>query len=171
MLAAKRAGAEAFVSLAGAGRSAPEGLREQLSKNLTGELKEQGLKILDELAAGRPVADVPRALAAEFRPSVQPYLFSWFKYDPAREIVALKAPVLIVQGTTDVQIALEDARKLKAAKPDATLLVLDDMNHVLKTAKTPEEQRKAYTDPTVPLAPGLADKVAAFLKEALGKPR
>jgi pimeloyl-ACP methyl ester carboxylesterase len=171
MVAAKRVKADAFVSLAGAGRSAPVVLREQLGKNLTGELKEKALKAIADLEAGKPVADVPKELEALFRPSVQPYLLSWIKYDPAKEIVGVEAAVLIVQGTTDVQVTMEDAKKLKAAKPDATLLVLDDVNHVLKTAKTPEEQRKAYTDPTVPLAPGLADKVAAFLKEALGKPR
>ena len=168
MLAAKRAKADAFVSLAGAGRSAPVVLREQLGTKLSEELKKQSDHILDELVAGRTVADTPKLLAALFRPSVQPYLISWFKYDPAQEIAALEMPVLIVQGTTDVQITVDDAKRLAAAKKDARLVVIDDMNHVLKTAKTPEEQRKAYFEREQPLAAGLVEEVAGFLGKALG---
>jgi pimeloyl-ACP methyl ester carboxylesterase len=171
MIAAKRVKADAFVSLAGAGRSAPVVLREQLGKNLTGELKEKGLKAIDDLEAGRAVTDVPKELASLFRPSVQPYLMSWFKYDPAKEIAGVEAPVLIVQGTTDVQVTMEDAKKLAEGRKGATLRVFDDMNHVLKKAATPEEQHKAYTDPAVPLMPKLADSVGDFLTEALKRPR
>lgn len=169
MLAAKRVQADAFVSLAGAGRSAPVVLREQLSKKLSEDLKKQSAYILDELVAGRTVADTPKALAALFRPSVQPYLISWFAYDPAKEIAGLDMPVLLVQGTTDLQITMDDARHLAAAKKDARLVVIDDMNHVLRRARTPDEQRKAYFERTQPLIPGLLEEVTAFLVKALAK--
>jgi len=67
-----------------------------------------------------------------FRPSVQPYMISWFKYDPAAEIANLEVPVLILQGTTDLQVHVEDAKLLAKAKPDAKLRIFDGMNHVLK---------------------------------------
>lgn len=169
MLAATEAKAEAFVSIAGAGRDVLELLREQLGKKLPEELKKKSEHIIDELAAGRTVADPPKELATLFRPSAQPYLISWFKYHPAREIARLEMPVLIVQGTTDLQITVADAKRLAAANNKARLLLIDGMNHVLKRATTPAEQTATYTDPSVPLEPELVKKISAFLNGALRK--
>jgi pimeloyl-ACP methyl ester carboxylesterase len=172
MLAAKRSGARAFVSMGGLGRRAPEVLREQLGRNLPPEMKELRAKsdhLIDELAAGRTVADPPKELNMLFRPSVQDYLISYFRYDPSREIAGLEMPALIVQGTTDLQTPVDDARRLAAAKPGSRLLLVDGMNHVLKRATTPEEQRMAYTDPSVPLATGLVEGIATFLDEATAR--
>jgi uncharacterized protein len=168
-LAARRAPADALVSLAGVGRRMHIVLREQLAKNLPADLKAKSDKVIDELVAGRIVPDPPRELTSLFRPSVQPFLISEFKYDPAKEIAKLEIPVLIVQGTTDVQIKVEDAKVLAAAKKDAKLVIIEGMNHTLRQASTEAEQLKAYFDPSLPLAPKLADEVAGFLKKALGK--
>ena len=169
MLAAKQGEADAFVALAGCGRSAAEVLRWQLAKNLPKALKEKCDPILDELVAGRTVAETPKELAALFRLSAQPYLISYFKYDPSREIARLEIPVLIVQGTTDLQTPMEDAKLLAKAKKGAQLCVIEEMNHVLKRATTLAEQKAAYSDPSVPLEPKLVEEVSAFLGKALGK--
>jgi len=172
MLAAKRANADAFVSLAGTGRDAPSGLRAQLARNLPPaykELTEKSDRIIAELAAGRTVPEVPKLLESLFRPSVQPYLISYFKYDPAREITGLHIPVLLVQGTTDMQVLVDDAKLLAAAKKDAQWLEIKEMNHMLKHAKTLDEQMATYTDPKVPLAPGLVEGVAEFLSRAFNE--
>jgi len=168
-LAARIAPADAFVSVAGVGRKVHRVLREQLAKNLPAKLKEQSGKIIDELVAGRTVADPPKELASLFRPTVQPFLISKFKYDPAQELARLEMPVLIVQGTTDVQTAVEDAKVLAAAKKDAKLVLIDGMNHTLRKASTPAEQARAYVDPSVPLAPQVSDEIATFLRRALAK--
>lgn len=170
MVAARKAKADAFVSIAGAGRSAPVVLREQLAKKPSEELKKNSDHIIDEVVAGRTVADPPAVLAALFRPSVQPYLISYFKYDPARELAELKMPVLIVQGTTDIQISVEDAKLLAAGKKDAKLVLIEGMNHVLRRATTSEEQRKAYYERTLPLVSELVEEIAGFLGKALAKP-
>ncbi len=170
MLAAKPAGARAFVSVGGLGRRASEALRDQLSRNLPPALKELRTgcdRIIDELAAGRTVADPPKELNMLFRPSVQPYLFSCFKYDAAREIAAMEMPVLIVQGTADLQTTVAEAHRLVAAEEGSGPLLVDGMNHVLKWATSPEEQEAACADPSVPLADGLVEGVAKFLGEAL----
>jgi pimeloyl-ACP methyl ester carboxylesterase len=169
MLAARQGKADAFVALAGCGRPAAEVLRWQLAKNLPKSLKEKSDQVINELAAGRTVADPPRELAALFRPSVQPYLISYFKYDPAREIARLQVPVLIVQGTTDLQTPVDEAKRLAEAKKDARVCIIEGMNHVLKRADTAAEQRAAYSDPEVPLEPRLVEEVSAFLRKALGK--
>jgi fermentation-respiration switch protein FrsA (DUF1100 family) len=93
---------------------------------------------------------------------VQGYLISWMSLDPAREIASLATKdVLIVQGTTDIQIDVADAQRLAAARPDATLALIDGMNHVLKKADaTSASQKDAYTNPSLPLVPELVDEVA-----------
>ena len=170
ILAAKRAdGVDAFISLEGAGRPASDVLREQLKKNLSEELDEKSEHIIDELTAGRLVKDVPADLAALFRPSVQPYLISWMKIDPAKEIADLKMPILIVQGTTDLQVTQDDAKRLADANQQARLVVVPNMNHVLKHAIVPCKwvQLMSYIDPSDPLELKLTDAVVPFLDETL----
>lgn len=171
LLAAKRAPADAYVSLAGVGRKMHEVLREQLKKNLPANLNEKSDKIIDELVAGRMVADPPKELISLYRPSVQPFLISKLKYEPAKDLAGLEIPTLIVQGTTDVQTMVEDAKALAAAKKDAKLVTIDGMNHMLKHATTQLEQIKAYTDPSMPIEPKLVDEVGGFLRQALAQPR
>jgi fermentation-respiration switch protein FrsA (DUF1100 family) len=89
-------------------------------------------RILAGLEQGKTDADVPPALAALYRPSVQPYMISWLKYTPAEQLAALRVPVLIVQGTTDIQVGVGQAEALKKARPDAVLAIVPGMNHVLK---------------------------------------
>lgn len=163
MLAAKRVKVDAFVSVAGAGRSAPALIQEQLDTKLEPGLKARSDQILDELMAGRTVTDVPKELASLYRPSVQPYLISWFKYDPVREISTLEVPTLIIQGTTDLQIRVDNAKRLAAAKKNAKLRLIDGINHVLKHATTSAEQKAAYINPSLPIEARVIEEIAGFL--------
>jgi len=154
-----------LVLLSGAGRPAGAVLREQLENGLPEPLKAQAFAVLSELEAGRTVADTPPALAALFRPSVQPYLISWLPLDPAALLAAYDGPVFIGQGTTDLQIGVTDAQALAAADPKATLKLWDGVNHLLKTAPADRPANMAtYADPTLPLAPGVAEDVGAFIR-------
>jgi hypothetical protein len=148
-----------IVTLAGVGRGFDVVLREQLERVLPAELKPQAFAIVESLKAGHPVADPPAKLMALFRPSVQPLTMSEFALDPAALLHALTVPVLIVQGDTDANVSVADAKALAAARPDATLKILPGVNH---------SQRVAKDDPgTGPglLAPGEMDMVAEFLHE------
>ncbi|MEY3850485.1 MAG: hypothetical protein RJA38_926 [Bacteroidota bacterium] len=157
MLACEQA--DAFVSLAGAGRPIDVILKEQLTEQLSGQKKllraaNEGLSKLKE---GKLVEDAPVELFGLFRPSVQPYIMSWMKYDPAVEISKLKIPIVIIQGTTDLQVKEQDAKLLFEAHPlNSRLVIIEDMNHVLKIA--PEDRLKnieTYSKPDLPLAPEL----------------
>lgn len=117
-----------LVLLAGAGRPIGAVLREQLA-NAPEPLRSQAMAILAELEAGRPVTDVPPQLAALFRPSVQPYMISWLPLDPAAMVAVWDGPVMIGQGTTDIQVGLTDANALAAARPDARLTIWEGVNH------------------------------------------
>ena len=163
MLAA-RDKAHQFISIAGAGEPAGEIIRKQLSPQPQ-QVKDIAYPILDSLNTGVTVSNTPPMLAVLFRASVQPYLISWFKYNPAAEIKKLKIPVLIIQGTTDIQVKEADAKKLAEAKPDAKLLIIPGMNHVLKIA-VPDvsENLKTYNNPSLPLADGLLSGIIQFIK-------
>ena len=76
----------------------------------------------------------PPGLNAIFRPSVQPYLISCFRYTPKVELAKLRVPVLIVQGTHDFQVMPTEATLQAAAVPRATTLTVEGMNYVLKMA-------------------------------------
>lgn len=160
---------DALVSVAGAGVPVQELLLRQLRGKFPKELQARAEVILDELAAGRRVDEVPEGLLALFRPTVQPFFISWMKYDPWDEIGKLDIPTLIVQGTTDVQITVEDARRLADSGSHAKLAIVQDMNHVLKECRKPEDQTATYTQPDRPLSPALMPPLIDFLKRAITK--
>ena len=165
MVAAQTLGADGFVSIAGVGRPAGPLIIEQLKGQLSPELLSKSEAITKSLEEGKTVADVPNDLAALYRPSVQPYIISWFKYDPAKEIAKLGVPVLITQGAHDFQVSVEDAKLLARAKPTAKLFIVEKMNHVLKeTPADPKQQAASYSDPSLPVAPKLLVELADFVK-------
>ncbi len=164
-LAAGRAGADRIVLLAGAGTPAGPIIERQFSAGgLPVELKDELHRIVCELALGRAVDNVPPLLAPIFRPSVQPYLMSWLPLDPAVALSRIKVPVLVVQGTTDIQIGVSEARVLAAARPGAQLALIEGMNHILRQAPLDRAANVAtYRDPELPLHRGLLPVLAGFL--------
>lgn len=130
-LAAEDANAAAVVSVAGAGSRASTLLRTQIEGALPADLSQPALAALDSLERQQPVADVHDGLVLLFRPTVQPYLMSWFRHDPAEVLGELEVPVLVVHGTADPQVGVEHARMLQAGKPDARLAIVDGMDHLL----------------------------------------
>jgi pimeloyl-ACP methyl ester carboxylesterase len=152
-----------LVLIAGPGRSLGVSLREQLA-SLPEALKTPTFAAIAEMEQGHTVSDTPPELAALFRPSVQPFLISMLAQDPAALIAAYDGPVLIAQGTTDLQVTLADAQALSAAQPHATLTTFEGVNHLLKIAPLDRAANLAtYRDATLPLAPGVVDAVANFI--------
>ena len=165
MVAAQRLGADGFVSVAGPGRRVDIVILEQMKPQLSPELYAKSEEILKSLAEGKTVTDVPQPLAGLFRASIQPYISSWLKYDPSQEVSKLKVPVLVAQGTHDLQVSVEDARLLSKAQPAARLLLVEGMNHVLKeTPADAKQQAPAYSDPSLPVAPKFLAEVVTFVK-------
>ena len=146
--------ADVFVSLAGAGRSIDVILKEQLAVQLKGKKKllraaNEGLSKLKE---GKLVENAPAELFGLFRPSVQPYMMSWMKYDPAVEISNLKIPIVIVQGTTDLQVQVKDAELLHAASVGSRYILIEGMNHIFKMAPSDREKNiETYSKPELPI--------------------
>ncbi|MCX6284284.1 MAG: alpha/beta hydrolase [Bacteroidetes bacterium] len=167
MIACRQSNASAFISIAGSGRPADEILKEQFG-SLPQETKDQIFPMLEKLKKGDTIGKVPAGLNSFFRPGIQPYLISWFKYDPASEINKLKIPVLIIQGDMDIQVSMEDARLLEKADPKAEIKIIHGMNHVLKDTDTKdkmEQIEKVYTNPDLPLNKAFEDEMVKFIKE------
>lgn len=153
-----------YISLAGAGERIDKTLKRQLA-NLPPMGRDTAYKILDSLAKGKTVAHVDATLYIMFRPSVQPYIISFIKHDPQVDIKKLTVPVLILQGTSDLQVDTNDARKLSVADPKANLTFLEGMNHVLRyVGDDKDANKKSYTDPSLPLDEDLVKDITAFIE-------
>ncbi len=164
-LAASSESVTGLVCIAGAGRPAPDMLREQLMPKLSKELYTAADNAITSLTEGKAVKDYPPVLDSLFRHSVQPYLISWFQIDPATSISEVEIPILIVQGTTDLQVTLHDAKRLHAAAKGSELLIVEGMNHVLKEVDGDlNAQLPSYFRPDLPLHKDLGVGVVRFLK-------
>lgn len=165
-LAAQRADVAGVILVAGAGEPAAQLIARQLSDaGVPEHLQTESKRISQSLARGVAVADVPLELAALYRASVQPYLMSWLPLDPAAELARLTAPALIVQGTHDLQIRVEDAQRLAAGLPNSKFVLIEAMNHVLREAPKERAANLAiYGAFDKPLAPELVPAIASFIE-------
>lgn len=164
-LAAQRMDVAGLILISGVSEPAGKVIERQLAAAGVPEpLQQRSRQIVTALEEGRTVADVPTALASLFRPSVQPYLISWLPLDPSAELAKVRMPVLIVQGTNDLQVTVGDAHRLAAARPGASLILIEGMNHVLKQSSDARAANIAtYANPGLPLASGLLPAIVAFL--------
>jgi alpha/beta superfamily hydrolase len=163
MLASKETHPAGYISCAGPGRPADQVIREQVKDQIL--ISKATNEILDVLLEGRTVDSIPPILNALFRPSVQPYLISWMKYDPAREISTMASSTLIIQGDTDIQVGVKDAQLLKENQPDAELIVIEGMNHVLKPSPMDYLPNIAtYSKPELGLHSGLVPAITRFIQ-------
>ncbi len=153
-----------IVQLAGAGRPMDAILKEQL-KSQPEPVRDTCYSIIDSLKKGVSGIPVPVYLNQLFRPSIQPFLIADMQVNPADLASEVSVPMLIVQGTTDLQITLRDAMKLSAANHEAELVVIEDMNHVLKFTESMDAnvQLQTYSNPSIPLHAELVPTIAKFI--------
>jgi len=163
MVSARLTQADKFISLAGPGRAADVIMLDQIGKQMPFAVPNVK-KVFDKLKNGELVTEIDPTMAAILRPSVQPYLASWFKYDPGIEIKKLTIPSLIIQGSTDIQVGVKEAQLLHEAATQSTLKILEGTNHIFKDAPTDfNENIKTYTDPDLALNTELLDILSAFI--------
>lgn len=154
------------ISLAGAGRPASQILRKQLAKQPQ-QILDMCNPILEKLEKGDTVGQVSPLLYSLFRPSVQPYLISWFKYDPAQDIKRLKIPVLLISGANDLQCTTEEVELLANAYPKAQKHIIPGMTHVLKDCDSQDQVTQisaVYNNPDAPLDKSLEKIIVDFIK-------
>jgi len=116
------------------------------------------------LKNGKTVNNVDPDPNYPFRLSIQPFIISWIKYDPQIEISKLKIPVLILQGTSDLQVTVEDAKRLSTANPKASLVLIENMNHVFRIVGNDiQANTKSYSDPSLPISDQLVKSITDFI--------
>ena len=161
------AGAKAnkFISIAGPGESADKLIKTQIESKANKQLNDLTFPIIDSLKSGNQVKKVDPMLNALFRPSIQPYLISWFKYNPQAEIKKLNVPILIVQGNNDLQVTVKDAETLSQANKNAELLIVDKMNHIMKIVEGDNQANlESYKNESLPLSEVMTSKIVSFIK-------
>jgi len=164
MIAAQN-NADSFISLAGAGRTIDEVLIEQIEKQAP-FLKEETVRVLAELKKGNTVEEYNPMLHSLFNKSVQPFLISWIKYNPQKEIQKLKIPVLIINGSKDIQVKVLDAELLHKAKENSQLEIIENMNHLFKEIKGDiNENMNSYTNPDLAVMKELTNVITIFVNE------
>ena len=163
-IVAANGNADAYISIAGAGRPIDEVLLEQIGKQAP-FLKEEVEKNLATLKSGNIFELKNQMLASLFRASVQPYMISWIKYNPQYEIKKLQIPTLLINGDKDIQVSVQDAQLLQQAKPDAQLQIIPKMNHIFKIIQGDDTENKAsYTNPELPISTELTSIITTFIR-------
>lgn len=163
ILSAQSRDIAAFISLAGAGRSIDEIIVEQLAKQ-SADLSANARTAFNEIKEKGSTSNYSPYLESILRPSVQPYIKSWMKFDPAAELAKLDIPVLIVNGSFDLQVDVTDASLLQNAAPGSQLVIPEKMNHIFRKIEGESlENTKAYNEPSRPLHPELIPAIVDFI--------
>ena len=170
LMSAKAAAAKAVVLLTTPGRPLGQILRDQLARPvLPADFRSDALEILAALERGEDVKTVRPDLGPLFRPSVQPFVRSLIKIDPAQLLRGLDMPALVIGGGRDIQVGRADFDALVAARGNTDSSWYQNMGHTLKVAgEDLQSQGQAYVDPTLPLVDGLASVVAQFIHATSG---
>ncbi|HLW33580.1 MAG TPA: hypothetical protein VKX40_15060 [Aequorivita sp.] len=164
MIAAQN-GADAFISIAGAGQEIDDVIVDQLAQQAPG-LADNARSSFDDLRVNGVAHNYSPGLASIFRKEIQPFIFSWMQYNPQEEIAKLNIPVLIINGDQDIQVQISEAELLKTAKPDASYKIIHGMNHIFKYIQgNPLENSKSYNQYDLPVMPDLIDIIVKFIKD------
>jgi alpha/beta superfamily hydrolase len=162
MLSAKDK-ADGFISLAGAGQNIGDVLVEQATK-MNPKLGKETQPVVERLKQGKTVKDYPSALASVFRADIQAFMINWMKYNPTESIKTLNMPILLINGTKDLQVSESEAKLLKEANNKATLIIIENMNHVLFEIKGDDlENSKSYNESFRPISPKLISSIIDFI--------
>ena len=153
-----------FISIAGLSESADKTIIKQVSAQNEefGKITEQHI---DELKSTGTIKAVNPMLAVLFAKKNHKFLLDYFKYNPQEKIKELNIPILILNGDKDIQVSTEDAKKLHKANPISRLVLINNMNHVLKIINKDEDNLKSYYSEKFPLSEELIRIIRTFIKE------
>jgi pimeloyl-ACP methyl ester carboxylesterase len=149
------------------------GPSESVDKTMVNQVKQQNdeaiANIVDshfkELSEKGSIENVNPMLLSLFNKPTQPFMLSWMKYKPAEEIKKLKLPILILNGSKDLQVTITEAEDLHKANPNSKLVIIDNMNHVLKTINNDEDNLASYMSADYKLSEELVDVIETFIKQ------
>src|SRR5690606_9182385 len=165
MLLAKNTKIDKYISLAGPSQPFDETLITQVrtqNGDSIANIVENHFKQLKEKGT---IDNLDPNLAGMFNKTNQTFFSTWMAYNPSEEIKKLKVPSLIINGDKDLQVSVEDANTLHKYNEGSELVIIENMNHVLKTIENDEDNIKSYSAPEYPLSSKLITTVVAFIKK------
>ncbi|MFT4575642.1 MAG: pimeloyl-ACP methyl ester carboxylesterase [Polaribacter sp.] len=153
-----------YISIAGPATSIDKTIIQQITAQSPefGKAAEAHFKEVFETG---DIKEVHPLLASVFAKQNLPFLVSWAKYNPSKEIKKLTIPVLIINGTKDLQVKIEDANALHNANPSSELVIIENMNHVLKIIEKEGDNIKSYYSPDFAISKKLITTIVAFIKK------
>lgn len=154
----------AFISLAGAGNSIDVILKEQLNKQAP-MLSNDTNKILTQLKEGKIVNEINPMLQSLFGEQNQPFLIDWISRNPQTEIAKLNIPILIINGTKDLQVGQKEVELLHKANPKSSMVIIEKMNHVFKEVDNDQQNMDSYNKPELPIHKDLVPTIVSFIKQ------
>ncbi len=154
-----------FVSLAGPSESIDKTMTNQIRKQNGDSIANIVGSHFKELKSTGKVEKVDPNLMAIFNPINQKFFSSWMAYEPTEEILKVNIPIVIINGTKDLQVFESDANKLYEAKPNSSLKIIKNMNHMLKTITQDADNLKSYSSPDFQLSEELVNVITEFIKK------
>jgi hypothetical protein len=162
MLASEKA--DKYISIAGAGETVDKTIVKQITAQSAqfGKIAEAHF---EELKKTGTVKNVDPNLISIFAKPNQKFWTSWISIDPIQEIKKIKIPVLLINGDKDIQVQIENAKNLKAANLKSELVIIKDMNHVLKDIQKEEDNLKSYYSSAYPISEKLIETIVSFVQK------
>lgn len=165
MLASK-AGISKYISLAGPAKTIDATMIEQVRKQNGDSIAQLVDNHFKELKNNGTIKNVDPNLLAIFNKPNQLFFKTWMAFSPTEELSKLKdLPILILNGTKDLQVFESDANALHNANSASKLYVIENMNHVLKTIIKDEDNLKSYYSADYPLSEELVNIITKFIKK------
>ena len=166
LLALKTSKVDGLIVVGGSSLSADHLIYQQAKKLLSRKQLREFHANLKNLSKGNFVKPIGITARSFFRKSVQPYLISWFQYDPSEVISQLDIPILLLYGSSDMQVNTSHGRMLAKSNRMATLKIIDKMNHVFKeTSLKKDEQAESYVEPSLPISTNLVNLILGFVTQ------
>ena len=163
---ASRSIADNFISIAGPGQDFLTLIQRQLS-NRAPWIISMSDPIIKQLRNDNVVDSVPPVMNSLFNLNAQKYLIDASRYDPIVEISKLNIPVLIIQGTNDIQVEVNDAQMLHDAAIKSRLEIIKGMNHVFRQANENYLLNlQTYGNPDLPLDDTLLNLILDFIDKS-----
>ena len=153
-----------IISLAGPA----EAIDKTIIRQVSGQSKELGelcVSYFKQLKDSGEIKKVDPRLITLFAKPNQPFFKSWMEKDPVKIISTIDKPILILNGDKDLQVQTSEAKTLHEANSTSELVIIKNMNHVLKEIVKSEDNLASYRTPNFPISKELIVSITRFVKE------
>lgn len=109
-------------------------------------------------------AELPLIVTQALPPQIRDFARELLGTDPAELVAATTRPLLVLHGSSDIQISLDGLERLQEARIDAAYGLFEGMSHLLKLEEFSADGRPlSYADPSLPLHPALVGTITEFI--------